>query len=417
MNILSQWIRSYVPGLTLTDRELAEALTLRGIAVEGIFDLGPGNGSLFEMDITTNRVDAMNHYGIAREAAAIAGNTLAPLDVALPASEPITVPIKVSIEEPELCGRFTARSLSQVRIQPSAGVVAERFALLQQKLISNAVDATNYVTQAMGQPTHAFDRDKLEGGIIVRRARKRRKAQDAGWHRARARCGRPGGGRRKEGYRLAGVMGGWDTMITAETKNILVEAAWFDPASVRRSSKRHGLHTDASHRFERGADFNAPPVASALVSQLDPSGRRLQWTGELVDVVVPQAAARTANRPAISLSHREVRRMLGATEDGLGVGQDTTESVLQALGCELQKVAEDGYQVTLPSWRLDLEREIDLIEEIARVYGYNRFANTLPTFAGIVSETPDASKEAVVRRTAARAGLERGFVQQLLLCY
>ncbi len=109
--------------------------------------------------------------------------------------------------------------------------------------------------------------------------------------------------------------------------------------------------------------------------------------------------------------------MLGATEDGLGVGQDTTETVLQALGCELQKVTEDGYQVTLPSWRLDLEREIDLIEEIARVYGYNRFANTLPTFAGIVSETPDAQQGSSGSPDPARAGLERGFVQQLLLCY
>src|ERR1700677_2364528 len=101
MNILSQWIRSYVPGLKLPDRELAEALTLRGIAVEGIFDLGPGNGSLFEMDITTNRVDAMNHYGIAREVAAIGGLTLAALDVTLPASQTVTVPITVSIEAPE----------------------------------------------------------------------------------------------------------------------------------------------------------------------------------------------------------------------------------------------------------------------------------------------------------------------------
>src|ERR1700727_1203448 len=149
MNILSQWIRSYVPGLTLPDRELAEALTLRGIAVEGIFELGPGNGSLFEMDITTNRVDAMNHYGIAREAAAIAGHELAALDVTLPAPQSLAVPIQVS-----------------------QGAVAERFGLLQQKLISNAVDATNYVTIAMGQPTHVFDRDKLEGGIILRRARK-----------------------------------------------------------------------------------------------------------------------------------------------------------------------------------------------------------------------------------------------------
>jgi phenylalanyl-tRNA synthetase beta chain len=403
MNILSQWIRSYVPGLTMADRELAEALTLRGIAVEGIFDLGPGRGSLFEMDITTNRVDAMNHYGIAREAAALAGHELAPLDVTLPAPQPLTVAIKVSIEAPELCGRFTARALSQVRIQPSAGIVAERFGLLQQKLISNAVDATNYVTISMGQPTHVFDRDKLEGGIILRRARKGEKLRTLDGIERVLDPEDLVVADEKKALALAGVMGGWDTMITAETKNILVEAAWFDQASVRRSSKRHGLHTDASHRFERGADFNAPPVASALVSRLIlEAGGRVD--GELIDVVVPEAEARTARRPSIALSHREVRRILGATEDGLGVLQETTETVLQALGCQLQKVAEGDYQVTLPSWRLDLEREIDLIEEIARVYGYNRFANTFPAFSGIVHELPHGSQEAVIRQTLLALG-------------
>ncbi len=403
MNILSQWIRSYVPGLTLPDRELAEALTLRGIAVEGIFDLGAGQGSLFEMDITTNRVDAMNHYGIAREAAAIAGLALAPLDAALPPSVPATVPVRVSIEAPELCGRFTARTLSQVRIQPSFGMVAERFGLLQQKLISNAVDATNYITQAMGHPTHAFDRDKLLGGIILRRARKgeRLKTLDGVDRLLDPEDLVVADEQRAIG--LAGVMGGWDTMITAETRNILVEAAWFDPASVRRSSKRHGLHTDASHRFERGADFNAAPIASALVSQLIlAAGGHVE--GEMIDVVVPAAEAKTARRSAISLSHREVRRILGATEDGRGVEQETTETVLQSLGCALQKAGQGEYEVTLPSWRLDLEREIDLIEEIARVYGYNRFANTLPAFSGIVIAAPNAGKEAVVRQTLLALG-------------
>ena len=396
MNILSQWIRSYVPGLAMPDRELAEALTLRGIAVEGIYEVG--DGSLFEMDITTNRVDAMNHYGIAREAAAIVDRPLAPLDDTLPLPQSNRTPIKVSIEAPELCGRFTARALSDVRLQPSTGMVAERFALLQQKLISNAVDATNYVTLAMGHPTHAFDRDKLEGGIVVRRARSGEKLRTLdGVERVLD----PEDlviADEKKAIGLAGVMGGWDTMITAETKNVLVEAAWFDPATVRRSSKRHGLHTDASHRFERGADFNAPPVASALVSQiiLEAGGF---VDGEMVDVVVPEALARTARRPPIGLSHAQVRRMLGATEDGRGVEQETTESVLKALGCSLHKVAEGGYQVTLPSWRLDLEREIDLIEEVARVYGYNRFANTLPGFSGMVNEVGDARKDTVVRQT------------------
>ena len=401
MNILSEWIRSYVPGLSLPDRELAEALTLRGIAVEGIFELVPGQGCLFEMDITTNRVDAMNHYGIAREAAAIAGLSLAPpidAGVAVGASNTVTNPVPISIEAPELCGRFTARMLSGVRIQPSTGIVAERFAHLQQKPISNAVDATNYATLAFGHPTHAFDRDKLQGGIIVRRARsgERLKTLDGVERVLDSEDLVVADETRAIG--LAGVMGGWDTMITPETTNILVEAAWFDPVVVRRSSKRHGLHTDASHRFERGADFNAPAIASALVCNLILQAGG-SFNGDLIDVSVPEVAARTAHRPAISLHHREVRRILGTTEDRLGVEQSTTESVLEAIGCRLTKVDEDGYQVTLPSWRLDLEREIDLIEEIARVYGYNRFANTLPGFAGRVNELPTARKDAIVRQT------------------
>jgi phenylalanyl-tRNA synthetase beta chain len=403
VNILSQWIKSYVPGLTLPDRELAEALTLRGIAVEGIFDLGPEKGSLFEMDITTNRVDAMNHYGVAREAAAIANLALPPLDTTLPAPVAAAAPIKVLIEAPDVCGRFTARALRQVTIQPSTGVLADRFGLLQLKLISNAVDATNYVLHAMGQPTHAFDRDKLEGGIIVRRARKGEKLKTLdGIDRVLD----PDDlvvADEKKAIGLAGVIGGWDTMITAETKNILVEAAWFDPALVRRSSKRHGLHTDASHRFERGVDFNTAPVASALVSQIILAAGG-QVEGDLVDVIIPEAQARTAQRPAIALSHSEVRRILGTTEDGRGVEEQTTETVLQALGCGMEKTGIGEYKVSLPSWRLDLEREIDLIEEIARVYGYNRFANTLPSFSGLVVETQHAAKDAVVRQTMLALG-------------
>ncbi|MHB8390762.1 MAG: phenylalanine--tRNA ligase subunit beta, partial [Acidobacteriaceae bacterium] len=135
MKILSAWLRSYLPVLEVSDRQLADDLTLRGIAVEGVFDLGPGNGSLFEMDITTNRVDAMNHYGIAREVAAIYDIPLAPLDASLPVAKPAKQPFPVRIEANDLCGRFTARVLRNVNIAPSSGDVTQRFALLEQKLI------------------------------------------------------------------------------------------------------------------------------------------------------------------------------------------------------------------------------------------------------------------------------------------
>jgi phenylalanyl-tRNA synthetase beta chain len=172
---------------------------------------------------------------------------------------------------------------------------------------------------------------------------------------------------------------------------------------VRRSSKRHLLHTDASHRFERGADFNAPPVASALVSRiiLEAGGHP---EGELVDVVIPEAVVRTAKRASIQFRLSEVRRMLGETEDAEGITAAMADGILSGLGCGLEHAGSESWSVTLPSWRLDLEREIDLIEEIARVYGYNRFRNTLPAFAGTVVELPWAEKEAAVRRTMLALG-------------
>lgn len=402
MKILSSWLRSYVPGISAPDRQLADDLTLRGIAVEGVFDLG-AHGSLYEMDITTNRVDAMNHYGIAREAATIYGLQLAALDTTLPAPKAAKQSFPVRIEEPSLCGRFTARVLRDVKIVPSQGIVAERFQLLEQKLTSNAVDATNYITLAIGQPTHVFDLDKLEGGIVVRRARKGEKLRSLDNVERTLDPDDLVIADEKKAVGLAGVMGGWDTMITADTRNILIEAAWFDPATVRRSSKRHLLHTDASHRFERGADFNAPPVASALVARLilEAGGGAV---GDLVDVIVPGSKERTAHRPAISLALSEAHRILGPAEDPEGITPPVAEAILTGLGCSLARSGDAMWSVTLPSWRLDLEREIDLIEELARVYGYNRFRNTVPAFAGAVVELPWAEKESTLRHTLLALG-------------
>jgi phenylalanyl-tRNA synthetase beta chain len=420
MKILTKWLRSYLPALSVSDAQLAEDLTLRGIAVEGIFDLGDGSGSLFEMDITTNRVDAMNHYGVAREAAAIYGLRLPPLEFALPEAVAARVPYPVRIEAEDACGRFTARVLRNVTITESrdwfpGAEVSTYFALLEQKKISNAVDATNFAWLAMGQPTHVFDLDKLVGGIVVRRARKgeRLKTLD-GVERVLdpedlivADHAKPVG--------LAGVMGGWDTMITAETKNVLIEAARFEPMAVRKTARRHGLHTDASHRFERGADFQGGPVASNLVAKiLLASGGHIE--GDLVDVRVPALEARTAGRKPVHLELGRVQRMLGTTIDREGITEATVEKVLLGLGCALLGRSEGGtgtgdearirvsWPVLLPSWRLDLEREIDLIEEVARVYGYNGFANTLPAFGEGVRSLPWAASESEVRTSLLAAG-------------
>ena len=408
MKILTKWLRAYLPAIPVDDQKLAEDLTLRGIAVDGVYDLGAGNGSYFEMDVTTNRVDAMNHYGVAREAAAIYGLPLPEVKYALPEFKPTSKPVSVRIEAEDACGRYSARILRDIKICESrdwfAGAeVATYFDLLEQKKISNAVDASNYAWLSIGQPTHAFDYDKVEGGIVVRRAKKGEKLKTLdGVERVLdpedliiADHVKP--------LALAGVMGGWDSMITPATKNVLVESAWFEQVAVRRTARRHGLHTDASHRYERGADFSSSLTGSDQVSAiLLASGGWID--GDVVDAQVPALAAKTAGRKPIELRLSEVHRMLGATVDEEGITAQTVETVLKALGCGLASQQDSAWQVTLPSWRLDVEREIDLIEEVARVYGYNRFRNTLPAFGEGVQALPWAASEAAVRATLRAAG-------------
>ena len=416
MNILTTWIRSYLPELNVSDAQLAEDLTLRGVAVEGIFPAAIG-GSRFEMDITTNRVDAMNHYGIAREAAAIYGVPLYPLTDGL--GGPVEAAragdaFPVRIEAKDLCGRFTARVIRNVNVKPATGLIAEYFNAIGQKPISGPVDATNFGWLAMGQPTHVFDLDTLEGGIVVRRAKagERLRLLDGSEHTLTADDLVIAD--EKKALSLAGVMGGWDSRVTETTKNILVEAAWFVPSAIRASSRRHGLHTDASHRFERGADFNGAPVGNNLVTRLVVEQAGGGVVGPMTDVVVPELQERTAGRDRIVVRVNEVQRMLGTTlqdvvlEDARrvrprvsGLNESVVEQVLTALGCELEptRAVAGEYAVKLPSWRLDLEREIDLVEEVARVYGYNQFADTLPGWSGAVVRQPHAEQERVIRET------------------
>jgi phenylalanyl-tRNA synthetase beta chain len=292
--------------------------------------------------------------------------------------------------------------------------VATYFNLLEQKMISNAVDASNYAWLSIGQPTHAFDCDKVEGGIVVRRAQKGEKLKTLDGVERTLDAEDLVIADEQKALALAGVMGGWDSMITPETRNVLVESAWFDPMAVRRTARRHGLHTDASHRYERGADFNAALTGSDLVSSiLLVNGGWID--GDVVDVRVPAMEAKTARRQPVALHLSEVNRILGATVDEEGITAATVEVVLKALGCQLasqqagKPASEDetAWLVTLPSWRLDVEREIDLIEEVARVYGYNRFQNTLPAFGEGVRALPWAESEAAVRQTLRSAGFHQ----------
>jgi phenylalanyl-tRNA synthetase beta chain len=407
LKISPKWLREFIDP-KVDDRQLAEDLTMAGVSVETVSDVG--ENFILDFEITTNRPDEMNHYGIARECSAVYDLDLKPLRAELPPAKGAPN-FKIEIADAELCARYTAQIGRGVKIQPSPAHIARRLELVDARPINNGVDASNYTLIEMGHPTHAFDLDTLQGGkIVVRRARSGEtlKTLDGVERKLHpddlviADANRP--------VALAGVMGGFDTMITERTRNILIESAWFDPVSIRLTAKRHGMHTDASHRFERGADWGATPLACARVAQLIIASGGGTLEGAQIDAI-----ARNLDRPPIAVSRSQVRRILGQdigeTEIGrilrrLGFGVTAGRASIAVhsfpplgsggTGAAIAEEAAD-FAVTIPTWRLDVEREIDVIEEIARIYGYNRFPNTLPAYVGSVVETADAAKDAASR--------------------
>jgi phenylalanyl-tRNA synthetase beta chain len=419
MKISPSWIRDFI-NPPVDDRKMAEDLTDTGTSIEGFS--GQGKDLVYEAEVTTNRVDAMNHYGIAREVSAIYDLDLKTVAPRLLGEHPPS-DFKIEIEDAQGCARYTARIVRNVKVGPSPEYIVHRLELIDQRSISNVADATNYVLNELGQPTHAFDLDKLQGGkIVVRRARegevlktldgveRKLNKQDlviADAFRAVA---------------LAGIMGGFDTMITEQTRNVLIESAWFDPATIRQTSRRLGMHTDASHRFERGLDFGLTPLACARVTELvqQTAADGSHSAHPVVEAEI-DALARQVERPQIYLSEREVQRILGVDIPGQEIarilsrlgfqvtpgrfsdsattavsGPASTKGSGGVVAAIAESVAE--FVVKVPTWRLDVDREIDLIEEVGRIYGYLKLPNTLPAFAGAVIPLPNAGKQSTLRQ-------------------
>src|ERR1700685_1101452 len=354
MKLSPQWIRDFVD-LTVDDRHLADDLTNAGIAVEGIS--GEGKKTVFEMEIGTNRPGAMNHYGVAREAAAIYGLPLRPIEAKLPGSKsseaksslaqhPSAPAFPVEIKDPQGCARFTARILRNASVKPSPAKIIERLALLDQRAITNAADATNYTLWEMGKPTHVFDLDLLEGGkIVVRRARDGEVLKTLDGVELKLTSEDLVVADAKKPVGLAGTMGGFDTMITEKTRNVLIESAWWDPVTVRKMARRHGLHTDASHRFERGADYESTVLSCDRVAELILHSGGGELIGGAIDVV-----ARPLDSAPVALRVSEVRRILGEE-----MGTAEILRILRRLGFDL--IPEPGeeleFTVQVPSWGVE----------------------------------------------------------------
>jgi phenylalanyl-tRNA synthetase beta chain len=398
MKVSYNWLKEFVD-LTASPGEVASRLALSGTNIASI-ETGP-HGAVIDAEITSNRPDCLGMLGIAREIGAIYR-----LPVKINSPKPAESKtarageaVRVEIDAQDLCGRFTARVIRGVRIQPSPKWLKDRLEAAGTASINNVVDISNYVMLELGHPLHTFDYDLVrDHSIVVRRAKRGEKMKTLD---GVERTFDPticmvcdGDGSRPVG--IGGIMGGAETEISFSTKNVLIECAWFDPISIRRAARSLRLHTEASTRFGRGADPEMAEFASRRAAELI-----LQLAGgELLSGVVDVYPGK---RPAkkIAITRAELLRIMGAD-----VPDKDVETILSALGFAPVRVDQTRgaansllavWECTQPSWRADVEREIDLIEEVARVYGLDKFPARLPASRSGAARLPHYEAETRLR--------------------
>jgi phenylalanyl-tRNA synthetase beta chain len=406
MKVLLSWIREFVD-IDESAEAIGRKLSLRGLALEGLE--AAGTDVLMDFDVTANRPDCLSMAGIAREVAVVydrpftepAARLRAAIEKGAASSPSPALPI--SIDAPDLCGRYVG-AVADVSVAPSPAWMADRLSACGVRPISNIVDVTNYVLLELGHPMHAFDHARLAGpAIVVRRARagerirtldnQTRTLSDdmlviADAERAQA---------------IGGVMGGGDSEVSSTTTRIVFEAAWFKPQSVRATSRKLALRTEASMRFERGADITAPALAMARAAEL------LQQLGAGTVAMPFIDAYPSVHQPTtLFLAQPRIAGLLGMT-----VPDDEVRRILTALGFMVAP-ARGGWHVTVPAWRVDVHRDVDLIEELGRHHGFEHLPATFPG----VQQAPAASDPRVARDARARGlALATGFSEAISFAF
>ena len=374
MRISLDWLREYVD-TDLTAEQIAEILMNLGLPCEGIERFG--DDFVLDVEVTSNRGDCLSHIGVARELAAATGRQVKLPDVSLAEMDRTASEfVEVEILEPDLCGRYTARVIEGVKIGPSPEWMRRRLEAVGMRSVNNVVDATNYAMMETGQPPHAFDCATIEGRkIIVRKAIPGEQIVSIDETKCElmpemlviADARRP--------VALAGVMGGLQTEVSDGTTTILLEDAYFDPVSIRTTSRRLSLPSEASFRFERFVDIERIDWASQRTAQLI-----VELAGGRVAKGVVDAYPRKHQPKEVSMRLARLNKLLG-----IEVSPETVMRILSAL--EFSPRSQDGSVVcTVPTWRSDIHREVDVIEEVARVHGYDK----VPTRRRIQIETTAA---------------------------
>ena len=392
------WLRSLCAFDADADR-VAAALTARGLTVDAVSEIDSDH--VLDVDVPANRPDCLGHLGVARELAAAFGASLArrPQPLEGKGSE-VAASVRVEIDDEDLCARYSARLVREVRLGPSPDWVVKRLEACGLRSINNVVDASNLVMLELGNPIHFFDLERVEGAIVrIRRAASGETLTTLD------------GVERKldgemlviaDGQRpiaLAGVMGGADTEIGISTLDVLIEAAWFLPASVRATSRRLALKTDASHRFERGVDPEGVVAAQEMAVRLLVELADGSPVPGMIDAFPhPGPAAK------LVLHQAQLPRLLGYDP-----GPDETLESLRRLELRPERIDPQSLEITVPSWRVDLDREADLVEEVARHLGYDRIPTHTDGLPTVIASAAADVLETRAREVLATLGFHEAF--------
>jgi phenylalanyl-tRNA synthetase beta chain len=405
MKVSYQWLKDYCD-FDLSPHELAEELSQRGLAMESLEQIG--DDFCLDLEVTANRPDLLCHIGVAREIAAFTGVPLRIPEIELQeAARSVTEIARVEVQHPDLCPRYTARVLLDLQVGPTPPEMQRRLEVVGLRPVNNIVDITNYVLMECGQPQHAFDFEKLRRGVVVIRPAKGgelielidgSKVELAPEHLVIADAERP--------IALAGIMGGLQTEISDATHTVLLESAKFDPVNIRRSTRSTGKSSDSSYRFERTVDTPTVEWASRRAAALMHQHAGAKVAAGVIDVNFTREETRT-----VTLRIPRIERVLGR---GMDIGAAEVGRLLKGIGFGVKARDHDSLSVSVPSFRPDVNLEIDLIEEVARCHGYDEVPTTSSLLITDVAESKFDRVVGAARRTLIRLGYHEAVTTSFL---
>jgi len=406
MKVTYNWLKDFV-AIKITPELLAEKLTMAGLEVTSL-DKKLGD-FVFEIEITSNRPDWLSVVGIAREVAAITGQKLQSLpkikSQALgrnPADK--ACGLKICIEDKKDCPLYTAKIIKGVKVGPSPSWLRDRLELIGCRSVNNIVDITNYILFETGEPLHAFDLDKLSRGeIFIRRAKNNEKIVTIDGGEKTLNQNILVIADKEKPVAVAGVMGGKDTEVTEATTNILLEAAAFNQIAVRQARRSLGLQSESAYRFERGIDLEIVETASQ---------RALKLIQELAGgscVMAKSSGFPQKKHKSVMLEVCAAHKILG-----IDIPASKIKIILDSLGFKVKIKAKDRLSVEIPGHRLDINSEIDLIEEIARVFGYENIAKSLPVAKAQINISQTQDKISLVKNILVGLGLNEVITYSLI---